>query len=364
MKALTLFANVGIDEYYLKQIGIEVAVANELLADRAEFYKKNYANVNMILGDITDQNTYSKILKASKDIELIIATPPCQGMSQANAIKSDKDDPRNSLIKKVVDFINDLEPKHILIENVPGMARTFINDNGQTVNIMDYIKGSIPSSYTIKSQVLNASDYGTPQNRKRLITLISKSPSWDFPEKHKEKITVKDAIGHLPSISSGEKTDIPWHFGRNHNDNHILWMKHTPTGKSAFDNPVHYPKTKDKTTGLVRRIKGFKTTYKRIDWDKPSPTIGMTNGSINSQNNVHPGNKLADGTYSDARVLSVKEIVILCGLPEDCYDKYENQVSENFMRHVIGECFPPKMCLEILKTNPDIKKNLDKNKKT
>ena len=84
----------------------------------------------------------------------------------------------------------------------------------------------------------------------------------------------------------------------------------------------------------------------------------MTNGSINSQNNVHPGKELKDGTYSDARVLSVRELLKLCGLPENCYDVYEGQIKESLMRHVIGECFPPKMCLEIMKTNPDIKKNL------
>ena len=352
MKALTLFTNVGIDEWYLEKEGIEVIVANELLEDRAEFYRKLYPTTNMICGSITDPKVYNEIVTASEGVELIIATPPCQGMSQANALRAKKDDPRNSLIKKVVSLINDLKPKHILIENVRGMAKTFINHNGKSVNIMDYIRDNIPKNYTINSEVLNASDYGTPQHRNRLITLISSKGLWEMPQKHDKKITVREAIGHLPSIEAGEKTDIPWHFGRKHNNNHILWMMYTPTGKTAFENKVHFPQTKDRKTGKMRKIKGFNTTYKRIKWDEPSPTIGMTNGSVNSQNNVHPGNLLDDGTYSDARVLSVKELVILCGLPETCFDKYEGQVTENFMRHVIGECFPPKMCLEIIKNIP------------
>lgn len=352
MKALTLFSNIGIDEWYLDSAGVEVIVANELLEDRVEFYRKLHPKVNMISGSILDTQVYNEILKAAKGIDLIIATPPCQGMSIANALRAQKDDPRNSLIKKVVSLINDLNPKHVLIENVRGMAKTFINHNGKSVNIMDYIRDNIPKKYNINSEVLNASDYGTPQHRNRLITLISSEGLWEMPQKHNKKITVREAIGHLPSIEAGEKTDIPWHFGRKHNDNHILWMKHTPTGETAFDNKKHFPKTKDKKTGKMRRIKGFSTTYKRIKWNEPSPTIGMTNGSINSQNNVHPGNLLDNGMYSDARVLSVKELTILCGLPETCFDKYEDQVTENFMRHVIGECFPPKMCLEIIKKIP------------
>jgi DNA (cytosine-5)-methyltransferase 1 len=351
MKALTLFSNVGIDEWYLGQQGIEVIAANELLKDRADFYKKLYPETKMIQGSITDTDVYNQIVDVSNDIDLIIATPPCQGMSQANALRAKKDDPRNSLIKKVVSLINDLNPKYILIENVRGMAKTFINHNGKSVNIMDYIRDNIPQKYTINTQVLNASDYGTPQHRNRLITLISSEGLWEMPQKHDKKITVREAIGHLPSIEASQQTDIPWHFGRKHNDNHILWMKHTATGMTAFDNPVHFPKTKDRVTGKMRKIKGFRTTYKRIKWDEPSPTIGMTNGSINSQNNVHPGNLKDDGTYSDARALSVRELVILCGLPDNCFDNHLDQ-DENFMRHIIGECFPPKMCLEIIKTIP------------
>jgi DNA (cytosine-5)-methyltransferase 1 len=352
MKALTVFTNIGIDEWYLDTIGIDVIVANELLQDRAEFYRELYPNTNMICGDITDKDIYNNIVKAAKGIELIIATPPCQGMSQSNAIKSKDEDPRNSLIKRVVDLINDLDPKYVLIENVPGMAKTFINHNNMTVNIMEFIRQNIPNKYTVNSRVLNAADHGTPQNRKRLITLISSEGEWKHPSPQ-DKITVRQSIGHLPSIEAGEPTKIPWHFGRKHNDKHILWMKHTPTGKTAFDNKINFPQTKDKDTGKMRRIKGFKTTYKRIEWDQPSPTIGMTNGSINSQNNVHPGTLQPNGTYSDARALSVKEITILCGLPEKCFDKYEDPAKENFMRHVIGECFPPKMCLEILRQIPN-----------
>jgi DNA (cytosine-5)-methyltransferase 1 len=111
----------------------------------------------------------------------------------------------------------------------------------------------------------------------------------------------------------------------------------------------------------MRMIKGFKTTYKRIDWDRPAPTITMMNGSINSQNNVHPGSPNDDGTYSDARTLTIRELLILCGLPSDWFDSYTD-MNENFLRKVIGECFPPKMCLEIMKTNPSIQKNLRRKK--
>jgi DNA (cytosine-5)-methyltransferase 1 len=348
MKALSLFANVGIGECYLEENGIEVVVANEFLEDRAEFYRKLYPNTNMICGDITNPDVYNSVKEAAEGIDLIIATPPCQGMSIAHAKRATKNDPRNSLIMKVVDFINDLNPKYILVENVAGMAKTHVNHNGKPTLIMDYIKNNIPKHYTINYKVLNASDYGTPQNRKRLITLITREERWVHPDPLPSKTTVRQAIGHLPSLESDERSDIPWHHGKHHNKNHIKWMQHTPTGESAFDNKIHFPKIVDKESGLLRRIKGFKSTYKRIDWDKPSPTVTMTNGSVNSQNNVHPGNKLPSGLYSDARVLSVREILILCGLPADWLDDHQEE-KESFIRKVLGECFPPKFSLAIIK---------------
>ena len=120
-------------------------------------------------------------------------------------------------------------------------------------------------------------------------------------------------------------------------------MKHTPEGKSAFQNKKYFPKTKD---GLIP--KGFATTYARLKWDEPSPTITMRNDAISSQRNVHPGRKLKNGTYSDARVLTIKELFLLTGLGDD-FDLPIN-TPEMLIRQVIGECVPPSLIYEITKT--------------
>jgi DNA (cytosine-5)-methyltransferase 1 len=347
MNAISLFANVGIGEIYLKDIGVNVVVANELEEKRCKLYKELHPQVKVICGDIKNNNVKTQIYQACPDairggIDLIIATPPCQGMSVANAKKSPKD-PRNLLILHAMEVFNDLLPDYMLIENVPGMAKTFININGKIVNIIDFINSKLPEGYKMNYKVIDAKNYGTAQSRKRFIGLISKKGKWVHPDPSDKLKTVRDAIGHLESMESGMKSNLPWHYAKKHNENHIIWMRNTPTGKTAFDNKVHYPQ-KD-----GRRIKGFMTTYKRIEWDKPAPTVTMCNGAISSQNNVHPGKKLNDGTYSDARVMSVREIMLICGIPEDFFDSLIGKYSENFIRLVLGECFLPLMCLEIIK---------------
>lgn len=85
LKILSLFANIGVAEAYLEELGHEVVVANELDPQRAELYSKIYPKTNMICGSIVDDEIYNKIITFShkENVNCIIATPPCQGMSTA-----------------------------------------------------------------------------------------------------------------------------------------------------------------------------------------------------------------------------------------------------------------------------------------
>lgn len=344
ISGISLFSNVGISETYFFSHGIKIKIANELIPDRCKFYSHLYPEVNLVQGDIVDKNIFNKLIDLYKknNCNFLIATPPCQGMSVAG--KMDKNDERNKLIIQVIEFIKEVRPDNIIIENVPGILSFSIILDNSVIKIVDYIENSLkPLGYFINYKVLDAADYNTPQFRKRAIFLISKIRKWEFPPKHKH-ITVKESIGNLPSLESGEKSKIKYHYSKKHNEDHVLWMKNTPTGKTAFNNKVFYPK-KD-----GRRIKGFSTTYKRIDWNKPAPTITMSNGAISSQNNVHPGNKNKDGTYSDARVLSILELLKLTGLPDNWNIPY--WASDNLIRRVIGEGFPPRFSESLLSTMP------------
>jgi DNA (cytosine-5)-methyltransferase 1 len=163
-------------------------------------------------------------------------------------------------------------------------------------------------------------------------------------------ITVRDAIGHLPSLESGQACQIyPFHKAKKHSENHIRWMSHTPSGQTAFDNvnSAHRP-TVINIDGSERPISAFKTSYKRMSWDRPAPTITMANSSISSQNNVHPGRLNLDGTYSDARVLTLHELILLMGLPSNWAVPPHEITSENMLRHYIGEAVPPLMMKELM----------------
>lgn len=339
MKAISLFSGAGIGESRLSEIGVEVIGANELVEDRASLYSRLDSSSKMVSGDIQDSNVFEQLLTfAPANLDLLIATPPCQGVSVAGKNRFAEQqlvDERNHLLFPIINFINEVSPRNILIENVPQYLKLQLPHKGKLRSVEEILILEFGDTYQIESRVINCADLGVPQSRKRaFIKLFKKGKKWEWPENVTDQVMLKDVISHLPSLESGEKSGIPWHFARNHSLDHIRWMKNTPTGKSAFDNEVHFPKGKD-----GEPIKAYNTTYRRMYWDKPAPAITMRNDAISSQMNVHPGRKLKDGTYSDARVLSPLELLLVNSMNVDEWNKIEAE--ENLIRKVLGEGVPP-----------------------
>ena len=346
LTGLSLFASAGIGETYFKDVGIDIKVANELLEKRADLYRAINPETTVVCGDITKDEVFSKILASCpKKVDFILASPPCQGMSVAGKNRCQKKmeaDERNYLITYVVKAIKATNPDYILVENVPALLKLELQYAEKYRTVLDILQYEFGDQYEIDSMVVDSADYGVPQTRLRaIIKMNRKGKKWSWPLK-KDKITVRDAIGHLPSLEAGERSEIKWHFARKHSKDNILWMKHTPTGKSAFSNPVYYPQKKDGT-----RVKGYESSYRRIRWDAPAPTITIRNDCIASQRNVHPGRLLPDGTYSDARVLTPLELMLLNSLPADW--NIPDDTPELLIRQCIGESIPPLMLKEIVR---------------
>lgn len=347
MKALSLFSSAGVGELLLAEIGIDVVVSNELLKKRSDFYNHIYKNTYHINGDVRDFEIKKNIERnLNKDVKLLIATPPCQGVSSVGKNKLQDQyllDDRNFLINDVLYFIDKYDFDAILIENVERYSKMYFPLNSELFKLYDLLKKKYASRYIIEDSLLNAKDYGIPQSRPRyFIKLYKKSYTWEWPKKS-EIITLFEAIGHLPSLESGESSDIKWHYSKKHNKRDIIAMKHTEPGKSALKNEIYYPKRKD-----GKKISGFHNTYKRLEWDLPCHARTTNNGNIGSHNNVHPGRKMHDETYSDARVLSILELMIVSSIPINW--NIPEWASDNQIRHVIGESVPPLLMKKVLET--------------
>ena len=369
LKGLSLFANVGIAEAYLEELGVDIKIANEIDKTRAKFYQDVYKNTHMICGDITDDNIRNEVVLEAieKKVDFIIATPPCQGMSEAG--KRLEFDPRNQLISYAIDVIKRVNPKFVLLENVPKQLTTRIRCGEEIVLIPEYIRRELGNSYKFNNETLvMAKDYGVPQLRERNIFLLVRNDLnyvWEFPNKEKE-ITLYEAIGFLPSLDPmlREGLDLTlqkfpnyenkkaeglaiskWHFPPTHSWKQVEWMLHTPTGKSAIYNEKYYPQKTDGTP-----VKAHHNHYRRLKWDMPCRTITQNNGVISSLACVHPGRMYEDNNgnklYSDARVLTIYELMIVMSLPLDW--PIPEWATETFIRRVFGEGIPSKLVKKIM----------------
>ena len=346
IKAISVFSSAGIGELLLKNTNVEVVAANELLPKRAECYSHFYPNTDMYCGDITLEETQDYMVSAAQKsgAKMLIATPPCQGLSTLGKNKKQihyEKDKRNYLILSALNIIDRCDFDYVLIENVPTFLEMYFPYENDYFKLEEILNKKYSSKYKIEARVLNAKDYGICQSRPRaIIKMYKPDKKWSWPSEEQE-ITLREAIGYLPSLESGESSDIPWHFAKKHTERAVLALKHTPTGKSAIANEVYYPKKEDGT-----RIKGFHNTFKRMDWDQPCPTRTTFSGSMSSHNNVHPGRLLPDGTYSDARVLTLLETFIVSSIPEDI--DFPKDSTDTFIRTVIGESIPPKLMMKVI----------------
>ena len=368
LKGLSLFANVGVAEAYLDSIGVDIKIANELLPERARFYQDVYPKTEMICGDITKDDVRDRLIELSreKEVDFVMATPPCQGMSRVG--KMDAFDERNQLIYYAVDVIKRLRPSYALIENVTTILKTKIKVDNEVMVIPDYLKKELGDIYNFnKKTVVRAMDYSIPQIRHRNIYLLvrkDKGVEWEFPPPTKP-VTLKEAIGNLPSVDpylrdgmdvtlkhfpdflqkkeTAEKVS-KWHRPPVHSWRMVEWLMHTPTGESAIHNPVHYPR---KITG--ERVKAHYNQYGRLEWDKQARCLTQNNGVISSLACVHPGKEYTLGNeklYSEPRVFTIYEVLIISSLPLDW--PIPEWANETFIRRVIGEGVPSRLIKVIM----------------
>ena len=367
LRGLSLFSNVGIAEAGLSALNVEMLYANEILKDRARFYSCVHPATEMIEGDITNDELRTLIVNKAKEnnVNFILATPPCQGMSEAG--KRCEFDERNQLVTYAVDIIQRVHPEFAIIENVPTILHTKIVVKGEVMFIPDYLKHSLSEYHFNKESLIKAMDHGIPQMRERNIYLLVRNDidiSWEFPEKE-PIVTLESAIGGLPSLDpmlrEGQDFTLqkfpefeqkrekglmvsPWHFPPTHSWKQVEWMMHTPSGKSAIYNEKYYPQKEDGT-----HIVAHHNHYRRMAWEKPSRTITQNNGVISSLACVHPGRpyeQKGEILYSDPRVLTIYELLIVSSLPLNW--RIPSWAKESFIRKVIGEGIPSRLITVIV----------------
>lgn len=348
-----LFSSCGVGEEYLEKIGLYPNVANELEQIRCDWYSERHPSCKVIPGDFTNDDVFNELVKLHLENKntLVLASPVCRDFSTAGA--RDVNSPRAKLFLRVLEFIKAVDEtnQYVAIENVPQFltaAPESLKDILGDLNIGEYIKKFLEElGYAVNISVMIGCDYHTAQNRKRAIITASKKGIWKFPKKDDTRLMLWQVIGHLPSIEAGQKSSIKWHYAPALTAAEQNFLAHTPTGCSALDNPVQYRpvRTNGKKSGAE-----FKASFCRNSWGAPASTVMQHNDNIGSYTTVHPGRPKPDGTWSDARVFSILELILITGLDENYF--IPKWAKDNLIRNVLGDCLLPNVNLALCSMIP------------
>ena len=323
---ISLFSSAGVGCYGFKKEDFECIATCELLAPRMDVQianKKCKYDSGYIVGDLTSeeikQRLYGEVTKWQdkeniSSVDVIVATPPCQGMSTANYKKGDESK-RNSLVVEAISIIKNINPRVFVFENVKAFLKTACTDiDGNIVPIEESIRRNLGGKYHIYARVINFKEYGVPSSRPRTIVIgtrkdcIHISPLNIFPLQQKT-ITVRQAIGDLQPLQYGEMSDDVYHFFREYPQYMEEWISHIAEGESAFNNEDEYKPYKI-VDGKKVVLKGahLGNKFRRLFWDKPGACIATRNDQLASQDTIHP---------TDNRVLSIRELMRLMTIPDD-----------------------------------------------
>lgn len=325
---ISLFSSAGVGCYGFKQEEFECVATNEIIDRRLEIQKINKKckfNSGYISGDIQKKETKDKISNEIKrweklgnnNIDVIIATPPCQGMSVANHKKNKSDLQRNSLIVESVEIIKDISPRFFVFENVAAFWKTGCTlKDGTILPIGEMIERKLSNNYLISKRVINFKNYGSNSSRTRTLVIGVRKDLSDivvpielYPDYREEK-TLFDVIGDMKSLNWGEYDDNDFfHSFREYPKRMRKWISDLKPGEGAFDNddPNKIPHRVVNGEIIFNKDKNA-DKYTRQDFNKVAPCIHTRNDQLASQNTIHP---------IDDRVFSIRELMKMMTIPSE-----------------------------------------------
>lgn len=321
LSAIDLFCGCGGLTQGLRDAGFRVlgAVDNDSYA--LEAYRANHGGVRLWLSDIRRISAVEmrRDLKLRKgQLALLAGCPPCQGFSTVRTLNGSRrvEDERNDLLFDFLRFVRALRPRAVMLENVPGLA-----DNQRFERFVSKLRSM---KYRVEYRVVNAADHGVPQRRKRLILLAhARNGDVEFPAPKAELVTVRQAIGGLPS--AGKSGDLLHDAPEKRSEKVSKLIALVPKdGGSRSDLPARL------RLKCHKKIDGFNDIYGRMAWNGVAPTI--TSGCHNPSKGrfLHPNHN---------RAITLREAAILQGFHINY--KFPAEIKKEKISLMIGNALPP-----------------------
>lgn len=319
--AIDLFSGFGGASLGIGSAGFRVLAGIELAVAPAEVFQLNHPEARLYNNDIRDLDPSEIMVELGLDfneLDLMIGCSPCQGFSRIRTRNrpNSADDPRNDLVLDFARFVEEMLPKVVVFENVPG-----IRNDSRYDTMIERLE---EAGYSVVSGVLDLSRFGVPQRRKRLIIIGSQLGQLGMPKFAGKIRTVRETIGRLVSP---ENSRDPLHRSITVHSEAIR----NKIAKIPTDGGSRTDLAEEDQLPCHTRTDGFRDVYGRMSWDKPSPTITRFSYNPSKGRYLHP---------SENRAISLREAAMLQSIPRRYklpLDKYGRVA----IASMIGEALPP-----------------------
>lgn len=339
-KIIDLFCGCGGLSKGFEMAGFEPKIAIDMWADAVKTYNHNNGKEVAVCEDIHNwDDAFLEELIKDGDIVGIVGGPPCQGYSTVGT--RDVNDPRNHLYKEYCRIVEKIRPEFFVIENVKGL--TTLSGGAFKEDIISRFSAL---GYHVEFKVLNAADFGVPQNRYRAFFVGTKRKGFSFPQEFDYKVSTKEALSDLPRLIGVEKvteygmepeTDyekyirgncskLMNHEGTNHTQQTIDIISMIKDGGKISDLPREY-----------WEVRKYNKAFERMGSERPSNTV-----DTGHRNYFH---------YEQNRIPSVRENARLQSFPDD----FEILGSKTSQYKQVGNAVPPLLAYAVAK---EIKKTL------
>lgn len=338
MKIIDLFCGIGGLSLGFEQVGFEVIAAIDMWKDAVVTYNHNRKDKVAKVETVEDFNENELLeIIASQKITGIIGGPPCQGFSTVG--RREVDDPRNKMYLEFYKAVKIANPNFFVIENVKGMLT--LNKGAFVKDLIERF-GPNGLGYNISYQLLNAADYGIPQNRYRVFYVGIKGKEFKFPEPYNFQLTAKDGISDLEGSDNEHYGSEPQNAFQkemrgkckhpinqdytDHTQQTIDIISQVPDGGNIRDLPRE-----------VWQVRKYNKAFERMGTFKPSNTI-----DTGHRNYFH---------YAEPRIPTVRESARIQSFPDD----FEIVGTRGSQYKQVGNAVPPMLAKIIAE---EIRKNL------
>ena len=282
-----MFCGCGGASLGFRLAGCEVVGASDVDGEACETYRRNLG-LTPLRTDLR-RATSAQLLEAfglgRGDVDVVVGCPPCQPYSSLHNTRGNGSHDGLGTLGAFARLVDEIRPLAVVLENVPGLASRPL--------FSAYLRKMSRLGYVSRYSVLNAVDYGVPQNRRRLVCVsirtVKASLDWSADAGRVPEVrTVRDAIGDLPPLRAGEAhPEVPNHRARSHCERVMRLIRAVPKdGGSRRDLPkdlwlrCHLE--------LERDGGGAENVYGRIRWDEPAPTMTTRCTTPSSGRFLHP----------------------------------------------------------------------------